>query len=166
MGPKGQLPRCTNFMGICVPNQMPHMVLMGCVLAWVSRTDPHRHKTTTRDKGAHSDSTTRAEAMANRTPHDHVQTKHSCTLIYSSSSPFLELLLLRDLRRLGAAFLELLLLDFLRRFAAFLLGADFLRDARRRLFGAMVNKARYSVQGDICQTRNKSSSAHQHDKTQ
>ena len=76
--------------------------------------------------------------MVNCNPNGDVPTKDSRTLIYSSSSPFLELLLLRDLRRLGAAFLALLLLDFLRRFADFLLGADFLRDARRRLFGAMV----------------------------
>jgi hypothetical protein len=49
----------------------------------------------------------------------------------------LELRLL--LLRLGAAaFLALRLLDLLR-LAAFLLGAAFLRDARRLLFGAMVN---------------------------
>ena len=97
---------------------------------------------------------TRAETTVNCKPNDDVPTKDSRTLIYSSSSPFLELLLLRDLRRLGAAFLELLLLDFLRRFADFLLGADFLRDARRRLFGAMLTKARDSVLGDACHVRN------------
>jgi hypothetical protein len=62
----------------------------------------------------------------------------SRTQIYSSSPPFLERLLLRDERRLGAAFLLLRLRDLPRRFADFLLGAAFLRDARR-LFGAMVN---------------------------
>ena len=94
--------------------------------------------------------------MVNCKRNGDVPTKDSRTLIYSSSSPFLELLLLRDLRRLGAAFLALLLLDFLRRFADFLLGADFLRDARRRLFGAMVTKARDSVLGDACHARNES----------
>ena len=61
----------------------------------------------------------------------------SRTEIYSSSPPFLERLLLRDERRL-AAFLLLRLRDLPRRFADFLLGAAFLRDARR-LFGAMVS---------------------------
>ena len=80
------------------------------------------------------------------------------TWIYSSSSPFLELLLLRDLRRLGAAFLLLRLFDFLRRFADFLLGADFLRDARR-LFGAMVGYKSASDRGDTFHTKPKTVAA-------
>lgn len=67
----------------------------------------------------------------------------------------MELLLLRDLRRFGAAFLLLRLFDFLRRFADFLLGADFLRDARR-LFGAMVSyKSVSSSRGDTFHTKPK-----------
>ena len=60
------------------------------------------------------------------------------TAIYSSS-PFLERLrlLLRDLRFVAFFFLPRRL-DFLRRLADFLFGAAFLREARRRLFGAMV----------------------------
>ena len=62
------------------------------------------------------------------------------TAIYSSSSsPFLERRrLLRDFLRLGAFFLLLLLRDFLRLFADFRFGADFLREALRRLFGAII----------------------------
>lgn len=61
------------------------------------------------------------------------------TTIYSSSSAcFLERLLLRDLRRFGAAFFFERLFDFLRRLADFRFGAAFLRDARRRRFGAMA----------------------------
>ena len=61
------------------------------------------------------------------------------TAIYSSSSPFLERRrLLRDFLRLGAFFLLLLRRDFLRLLADFRLGAAFLREALRRLLGAMV----------------------------
>ena len=106
-------------------------MLEGLTPAWVSREDPHNttaHINVVQGVVApthHKSYTGRNQIWTSR------------TRIYSSSPPFLERLLLRDLRRLGAAFL--LRLRDLRRFADFLLGAAFLRDARRRLFGAMVN---------------------------
>ena len=51
---------------------------------------------------------------------------------------FEERLLLRDFLRFGAAFFLERRFDFLRRFADFRFGAAFLRDARRRRFGAMA----------------------------
>ena len=62
----------------------------------------------------------------------HIRSPRVVPAIYA----FLERLL-RDLGRLGAAFLLPRLRDLPRRFTDFLLGAAFLRDARR-LFGAMA----------------------------
>ena len=52
------------------------------------------------------------------------------------------------------------LFDFLRRFADFLLGADFLLDARRRLFGAMMGKFKFFLYGSPRGKHNQSQSTH------
>ena len=136
-GSRGTLQRRSNLMGTCVPTTDTTW----CSRGWCS---PGSHEKILTNKRHNNENSIPCEIGylrqdRGRPSHTSPKTQNGPrTWIYSSSSPFLErLLLLRDLRRLGAAFLLLRLLDFLRRFADFLLGADFLRDARR-LFGAMV----------------------------
>jgi len=107
-------------------------MLEGLIPAWVSREVPHNHNRTRTIMMLHDITEKRSHNLYR----NHAWT--SRTWVYSSSPPFLERLLLRDARRLGAAFLLLRLRDLPRRFADFLLGAAFLR-AARRLFGAMIN---------------------------
>ena len=113
------------------------------IATWTSRVDP----TDTERRETHEYAALTWEPLYIKLIYaQHMQTKLIIgimgfwrTTIYSSSSAcFLERLLLRDLRRFGAAFFFERLFDFLRRLADFRFGAAFLRDARRRRLGAMA----------------------------